>query len=411
MRYTTILFDVDCTLVDSSAATVESFRRTARSLGLPPPDAEACDYTFTHTSEDSLAHIGAKDIPHAMDVWNRHILPLQQALRPYEGICEVVRGLKDRGCRLGIVTSRTEEEVLMDPSLEELLPCFDARVCADHTVRHKPDPEPLEKAIALLCAKPGKTLYVGDSPSDAGSARGAGIDFALALWGTRPGNSISADHYLSHPSQLLTVADHPDVRWLDWARELQAIAQIGLAYSRDDFDRERFERVREIAAAIMAAGSGLSIDRIRNLFCGETGYQTPKLDVRAALFEGEKILLVQESDGTWSLPGGWVDIHTTVAEAAVKEIREEAGLEASVVKLIAIQDRNRHNTPAYAYGITKVFLLCRALGGAFQQNTETLAADWFALDQLPPLSLGRTTEPQLRMCFAARSPQWQPVVD
>ena len=96
--------------------------------------------------------------------------------------------------------------------------------------------------------------------------------------------------------------------WLDWAVELQALAQAGLHYSKDPFDLERFTRVREIAAEMLACRSGLPLEKVKDLFCGETGYQTPKLDTRAAIFQGENILLVRERDGRWSLPGGWVDV-------------------------------------------------------------------------------------------------------
>lgn len=96
--------------------------------------------------------------------------------------------------------------------------------------------------------------------------------------------------------------------WLDWAKELQFIAQAGLTYSKDPFDLERFQRIREISAEIVSRQTGLSFERVTDLFCGETGFQTPKLDTRAAIFQDGKILLVEERDGTWSLPGGWVDV-------------------------------------------------------------------------------------------------------
>ena len=190
-------------------------------------------------------------------------------------------------------------------------------------------------------------------------------------------------------------------KWLDWAVELQAMAQAGLYYGKDPFDRERCARIREIAAEMLALQSEIPLEKVRDLFCCETGYQTPKLDTRAAVFQGEKILLVQESDGRWSLPGGWADVDISLRENTVKEVREEAGLDVTADLVIALQDRNRHNSPPSAYGICKVFVLCSLIGGTFQPNLETLSSGWFALDELPELSVDRTSEDQVKMCFDA----------
>ena len=189
--------------------------------------------------------------------------------------------------------------------------------------------------------------------------------------------------------------------WLAWAVELQALAQAGLHYGRDPFDRERYQRVREIAAEMIAEKSGIPPEKVRDLFCCETGYQTPKLDTRAAIFREGKILLVRERDGRWSLPGGWVDVDCSVKENTVKEVREEAGLEVSADLVIAIQDREKHNRPVYAWKICKVFVLCTLLGGAFVENAETTESGYFSLDELPPLAEEKNTREQVAMCFEA----------
>ena len=111
-------------------------------------------------------------------------------------------------------------------------------------------------------------------------------------------------------------------QWLEWAKELQFIAQGGLTYSKDVFDIERFERIREIAAEMLSLQSGIPIEKVKNLFCNETGFQTPKLDTRAAIFKDDKILLVKEKNGTWSLPGGWVDINQSIKTNTEKEVKE-----------------------------------------------------------------------------------------
>lgn len=203
------------------------------------------------------------------------------------------------------------------------------------------------------------------------------------------------------------------IQWLEWAKELQFIAQAGLTYSENTFDRERFQRVREISAEIMSLMSDIPQETIKGLFCNETGFQTPKLDTRAAIFDDEgRILLVKENNGTWSLPGGWVDVMQSVKSNTIKEVREEAGLDVETIRLIAVQDRNKHNTPPYAYNICKVFVLCKAIGGPFQANAETVESRYFALDELPLLAEEKNNREQIEMCFKANADEnWQTLFD
>jgi len=181
--------------------------------------------------------------------------------------------------------------------------------------------------------------------------------------------------------------------WLKWAVELQFIGQIELAYGRDVYDIERFERIRQISAEIMSVYTELEIEKVKEVFCNETGYQTPKLDTRAAIFQGDKILLVKEKlTRKWSLPGGWVDVNLSIKENTIKEVQEEAGLNVTCEKIISIMDRNKHNTPIYAHGICKIFVQCKNIGGEFKENIETEESDYFSLDELPPLAEEKNTK-------------------
>lgn len=201
-------------------------------------------------------------------------------------------------------------------------------------------------------------------------------------------------------------------QWLHWIEEIQSIAQAGLTYGKDRFDIERYQRLRDIAASMMTQRANLPLEQVKNLFCAESGYQTPKVDVRAAVFSMERILLVRERDGTWSLPGGWADIHLSAGENVIKEALEEAGVEVEPQRLIALQDRARHNQPPIAWSIYKVFVLCRLIGGRFKQNIETSESGWFSLDALPELSLERNSMAQIAMCFeASRADHWETVFD
>lgn len=197
---------------------------------------------------------------------------------------------------------------------------------------------------------------------------------------------------------------------LSWATELQSLAQAGLTYGKDKYDIERYQRIRDISAEIIAEKADVSFEKAKELFCNETGYQTPKIDTRAAVFKNGKILLVHEENGTWSLPGGWCDVNMSVGDNTVKETFEEAGLTVKPVRLIAVQDRNRHNTPVYAYGVTKVFILCSLIGGEFRANTETTESRYFSRDDIPEnLANEKNTKEQILMCFDAAADENFPV--
>ncbi len=189
--------------------------------------------------------------------------------------------------------------------------------------------------------------------------------------------------------------------WLTISRELQALAQTGLTYSRDPFDRQRFERIREIAAHLMGAGSATDPQLIVDLFRQDTGYPTPKVDVRAAAFSDAKILMVREAgDGLWTLPGGWADVNQSASDCALRELKEESGFEGRALKLAAVWDYARQDhVPRHPASIYKIFFLCELTGGAASASNETTEVGFFAADALPPLSGGRITTAQILRMF------------
>ena len=201
--------------------------------------------------------------------------------------------------------------------------------------------------------------------------------------------------------------------WVDMIVELQSLAQAGLAYGKDAYDKERYERIREISAEMMSHIADIPLEKVKGLFCNEIGYQTPKIDTRAAIFKDDKILLVQEKNGTWSLPGGWCDVTVSVAENTIKEVKEEAGLDVIVKSVIAIQDREKHNLPIYAYRVCKIFMLCSAVGGNFEPNIETIGFAYFAEDEIPQLATEKNNEEQIKMCFASyrAGEEWKTLFD
>ncbi len=190
-------------------------------------------------------------------------------------------------------------------------------------------------------------------------------------------------------------------KWVEWAKRLQAIAQNGLTFATSPFDIERYQAVRQIAAEIMTTNSKIDPSQVVEFFAKETGYATPKVDVRAAIFRDEAILLVKErTDGRWTLPGGWADVCESPSESVVREAYEESGFQTRAVKLIAIYDRSKHpHIPPFPYHVYKMFFLCEIIDGVATASIETDAVAFFGQHEIPELSITRITSTQIAQMF------------
>src|SRR6266446_7065487 len=190
-------------------------------------------------------------------------------------------------------------------------------------------------------------------------------------------------------------------RWVRWARELQAIAQTGLHFSESEYDRERYQKILKISVEIFAEYSGQSPILIQGLFENQSGYATPKVDVRGVVFRSGKLLLVRErTDGLWTLPGGWADVNDSPSEAVEREVLEESGFKTRAECLLAVFDRSRHaHEPPFPYHVYKLFIRCRLEGGQAAATMETSAVDFFGEHEIPSLSISRVTPEQIRFCF------------
>lgn len=192
------------------------------------------------------------------------------------------------------------------------------------------------------------------------------------------------------------------MHWFEIARKLQGISQTGLHFTENEYDRERYGEIGEIAAGITAEYSTLEKSEVIDLQAAEFGYATPKVDVRGVVFRDGKILLVKETadNGRWTVPGGWADLNDSPSESVIREIREESGFETVTVKLLAVYDREKHgHEPPFPYHIYKLFFRCRITGGEAATSFETGGVDFFGKDELPELSVSRVTEPQIQRFF------------
>jgi ADP-ribose pyrophosphatase YjhB (NUDIX family) len=197
-----------------------------------------------------------------------------------------------------------------------------------------------------------------------------------------------------------------DPDWLVWAREMQALAQTGTEFSKDPYDLERYAALRRLSVRVMAEHTGADPLRIEGLFDTETGYATPKVGVRGAVFDNAgRILMVREvvDQNRWTLPGGWADVNQTPAQSVVREVFEESGYRVRAVKLAAVWDRARQAQPAMAFSVVRMFFICTLEGGAPTTSLETSEVGWFAEDDVPDdLSLRRTLPRHISRMFAHR---------
>jgi len=187
---------------------------------------------------------------------------------------------------------------------------------------------------------------------------------------------------------------------LKWVHRLQTITQAGLTYTRDPYDRQRYELLQELTAEIAASMAAPSSASWLEIIRAEKGYATPKVDVRAVVEQNGKLLFMRESsDGLWSLPGGWADIGESPSRIAEREVLEETGFEVTASKLLALYDKARHDHPPEFWYCYKLFVRCELRGGAPTRGIETLDTDFFGVSELPPLSTARVTQAQVRRMF------------
>jgi ADP-ribose pyrophosphatase YjhB (NUDIX family) len=196
----------------------------------------------------------------------------------------------------------------------------------------------------------------------------------------------------------------PDPDWLAWVREMQALAQTGLEFSKDPYDLERYAALRRLSVRVMAEHTNADPRRIEGLFDTETGYATPKVGVRGAVFDDAgRILMVREvvDENRWTLPGGWADVNQTPAQSVVREVFEESGYRVRAAKLAAVWDRARQAQPAMAFSVVRMFFVCALEGGEPTTSLETSEIGWFAEHDVPPdLSVRRTLPRHISRMFA-----------
>jgi HAD superfamily hydrolase (TIGR01509 family) len=332
---------------------------------------------------------------------------------------KLLQFIRSKRISIGVITGKSRKAFEISVEALNLSHYFDIVITGDDVLKPKPDPEGIYIALAFLSASKEDAVFIGDSHADIKAGKSAGLRTFGVQWLSTSQSThfeIAPDLVFDRIDQFLQIlhkeTDLPE-KWLDWAKQIQSIAQIGLTYAKDVFDLERYEALRQISVDILENYTSVGVDLIHLSFANEKGYATPKVDVRGVVFENNKILLVKEKiDGAWALPGGWADIGYSPSEIAVKEIQEEAGFEVKPIRLLAVLDKKFHYHPPEPYHVYKIFIHCAIIGGSALSGVETSEVRFFAENELPPLSVERNTEKQIQLMFQyLRDPNKKVILD
>ena len=415
MQYKHIIFDLDGTLIDTESAVLQSLQKTLKEIQNKDYTKEELHFVLGIPGETALQKLRISDIETAKSVWLKNFRNQFSEIKLFPYVSELISDLKSVGLKVGIITSKTRMEYVDDFLPFDLGEKIDISLCIDDYETPKPSSKAMKLYLQKAEINSQEAIYIGDTIYDYECAKGAGVDFGLAVWGCKRFDGIAAKYFFNSPEEIYNQLNNKltdETKLINIAKELQFIGQVGETYTKDLFDLERFKRIRELSAEIINLISSIPVPKIKDLFCNETGFQTPKIDVRAAIVKDNQILLVEEKNHTWSLPGGWVDVNESIKSSVKKEVLEEAGLEVVPLKLIAVQDRNLHNIPLYAYGIAKAFVLCEIVAGNFKENIETIKSEFFSIDNLPLLAEEKVNIQQISMCIrAANNKEWQTLFD
>lgn len=197
------------------------------------------------------------------------------------------------------------------------------------------------------------------------------------------------------------------------AHELAAIAAAGKSYTKNKFDIEHYDDILKLSQQLLTLGTDIPLEQAAVLLEGNDGYQTPKVETRAMLFnDKDEVLLVKDHDGKWNPPGGWCEFNMSIYDNTIKEAVEETGLKVRPYRLAAVYDHRKNNNPVSMFSSCKFFVLCENLGGEFVKNIETTEAEYFPLDRLPELNTHKCTQAQLRTCLEAyKADVWETIFD
>lgn len=412
--FNAVLFDLDGTLANTLPLCIAAFRSAIEPVtGIALADADIVA-TFGPSEEGTVRALAPDHYDACMAAYLAHYERLHPGWPDlFAGMRELLRDLRARGVRLGLVTGKGAASTRLSLRQFGLDDCFELVETGSPDGPRKPDA--LQLILAAWQLAPAEAVYIGDAPGDVTAARAVGMPVVGAAWAettdTAALAAMAPDHLATSVDALrdwlLPRLAAPDSgAWLRIAQRVQALAQTGLGFGPAPYDAERYQELLQLGQRMQHHLTGVPLPVLEREAAAHTGYATPKIDIRAVVFRGtDAILMVREkADGNrWSLPGGWADVGYSPFEVAVKEVREETGLHVEATRLLALWDMRKHPHPPQSWAIYKAFVGCRVHGGALLGETpETTEARWVARAELPGLALstGRVTLSQLERLFA-----------
>ncbi|WP_036172541.1 NUDIX hydrolase N-terminal domain-containing protein [Massilia sp. 9096] len=408
-----VLFDLDGTLANTLPLCIAAFRSAIEpATGVALSDADIVG-TFGPSEEGTIRALAPGHYDECVAAYLAHY----ERLHPdwpdlFAGMRNLLDDLRARGVRLSLVTGKAAASTQLSLRQFGLADYFELIETGSPDGPRKP--EALRSILAAWQLAPAEAVYIGDAPSDVTAAHGVGMPVVGAGWAdTTDGAALAAmapDHFAASVDALrdwlLPRLAAPDSSaWLRIAQRVQALAQTGLGFNPAPYDAERYQELLQLGQRMLHHLTGVPLPVLEREAATHSGYATPKVDIRAVLFRGvDAVLMVREKAdaGRWTLPGGWADVGYSPFEVAVKEVREETGLQVEAMRLLALWDTRKHGHPQQTWAIYKAFIACRVIGGSLLAETpETTEARWVTRAELPGLALstGRVTLAQLERLF------------
>lgn len=406
-----VIFDLDGTIADTLPLCVTAFKESIEPLANRSFSTEEIIATFGPTEEGTVRQLVPTHYKQALADYHKHYETLHDMCpRPFDGIPELITLLKRYGIRVAMVTGKGRESTRITLARYGLSDTFEMIETGSPDGPRKE--EGIDAVIKKMQVAHHEVIYIGDAPSDVIASRKAGVHIFSAAWaGTASITQLKALEpdqifesvcglYL-HFSELLSAALSEEI--LLAFKRVKSVADTGLLYCKEDYGRERYHELEDIALTSISKLTSRSISTIRNFYDKVTDYPTPKVDVRAFIVnEQQQILMVKErADSCWTLPGGWADIGLTPSECVIKEVKEETGLDAEVIRLMAVFDKKKYPHPPQPFYVYKMVFHCRITGAmTFNKAFDVLDIRFFDINDLPALSEDRIVQSQVRMLFA-----------
>lgn len=409
-RIKAVIFDLDGTIADTLPLCIAAFKKSIEPLAGKQFTDEEIVATFGPSEEGTIQQLIPDHYSAGLQAYYENYASMHSmCLHPFEGIVDLLDDLDRYQIMVALVTGKGRQSADISLSKFDLANRF--KVMETGSPHGPRKVEGIKSVLESLAVKPEESIYIGDAPSDIVAARKAGVLAFGATWaeGTNAEQvaEMQPDQMFKSVSELRHFFSEKASTVLTENillafQKIKSIADIGLLYCKDDYEKERYSELENIALESISQLTDRNISTIKNFYDKAQDYPTPKVDVRAFIINREnEILMVKEkADGRWTLPGGWADVGFTASESVVKEVKEETGLTVKATQLLAVFDKKNHPHPPQPYYVYKFVFLCEVIGEVkFHQAFDILDISFHNIHELPQLSEDRILKSQIDTLF------------